>query len=80
MTFPQETQQKEQRQEIPHMTSPQEGQLREQGHGVKSEHDIRVPKGEEHLHFEGDVCEDWMETTINPRHLQHLQQHWQHLQ
>jgi hypothetical protein len=37
----------------------------------------RFPKGEEHLHFEGDVCEDWMETTPSPKHFQHLQQHLQ---
>jgi hypothetical protein len=42
---------------------------------VKREHDIRFLKGEEHLHFEGDVCEDWMETTGSPKHFQHLQHH-----
>ncbi len=44
---------------------------------LKREHDIRFLEGEEHLYFEGDVCEDWMETTTSPKHLQHLQQHLQ---
>jgi hypothetical protein len=57
------------------MTSPQEKQLKEQNQGVKREHDIRFLEGEEHLHFEGDVCEDWMETTTSPKHFQRLQQH-----
>jgi hypothetical protein len=30
------------------------------------------PKGEEHLHFDGDGCEDWMETIASPQHFQHL--------
>jgi hypothetical protein len=34
-----------------------------------------MTKGEEHLHFEGDICEDWMEITTSLKHLQHLQQH-----
>ncbi len=55
------------------MTSPQEKQLKEQNQGVKREHDIRFLEGEEHLHFEGDVCEDWMETTTSPKHFQHQQ-------
>jgi hypothetical protein len=67
MTSPQERQPREQRHEIPHMTSLEEGHLREQNQGVKREHDIRFPKGEEHLHFEGDVCEDWMETTTSSK-------------
>jgi hypothetical protein len=37
----------------------------------------RFLEGEEHLHFEGDVCEDWMETIVCPKHFQHLQQHLQ---
>ncbi len=40
------------------MTSPQERQLREQSNRIKTKRDIRFPEGEEHLHFEGDVCED----------------------
>jgi hypothetical protein len=40
------------------MTSLQEKQLNDRSHGVKKEHDIRFLKGEEHLHFEEDVCED----------------------
>ncbi len=40
---------------------------------IKKEHDIRFPEGQEHLHFKGDVCEDWMETTTSPKHFQHLQ-------
>jgi hypothetical protein len=40
------------------MTSQQEGQLREQRQGVKREYDIRFLEGEEHVHFERDVCED----------------------
>jgi hypothetical protein len=43
MTFPQERQRREHRQEIPQMTSPQERQLKEQSEGVKKEHDIRFP-------------------------------------
>ncbi len=42
---------------------------------VKREHDTRFPKGEEHLHFDGDIHENWMETTKSPQHFQHLQQH-----
>ncbi len=80
MTSPQKRQLKEQRHEIPQMTSPHEGQLREKSQGVKREHDIRFPKGEEHLHFEEDVCEDQMEATANPKHFQHLQQHLQQQQ
>jgi hypothetical protein len=57
------------------MTLPQEKQLREQSQGVKKERDIKFPEGGEHLHFEGDVCVDWMETTPSPKHFQHLQQH-----
>ncbi len=30
--------------------------------------------------FDGDVYEDWMETTASPQHLQHLQQHLQQQQ
>jgi hypothetical protein len=37
----------------------------------------RFLEGEEHLHFEGDVCEDWMETIACPKHFQDLQQHLQ---
>jgi len=29
------------------------------------------------MHFEGDVCEDWMETTTSPKCFQHLQQQQQ---
>jgi hypothetical protein len=57
------------------MMLPHEGHMREQSQGINREHDIRFLEGEEHLHFEGDVCEDWMETTTSPKHLQHLQQH-----
>jgi hypothetical protein len=28
--------------------------------------DTRFLEGEEHLHFNGDVYEDWMETNISP--------------
>jgi hypothetical protein len=56
------------------MTFSQERQLREQSQEVKKEHDMRFPKGEKHLHFDGDVYEDWMETTRSPQHFQHLQQ------
>ncbi len=62
------------------MTSPQERQLREQSQEVKREHDIRFPKGKKHIDFEGDVCEDWMETITSPKHFQHLQQHLQQQQ
>jgi hypothetical protein len=50
------------------MTSPKYRQLREKNQGVKREHDIMFLHGEEHLHFEKDVCEDWMETISNPKH------------
>jgi len=43
--------------------------LREQKQEVKEEHDTRFPKGEEHLHFDGNVYENWMETTTSPQHL-----------
>ncbi len=59
------------------MTSPHERQLMEQRQEVKKEHDIRFPKGEEHLHFDGDVYENWMETIVSPQHFQHLQQQLQ---
>jgi hypothetical protein len=39
---------------------------------VQKEHDIRFPEGEEHLHFEGDVRENWMETIASLKHFQHL--------
>jgi hypothetical protein len=45
------------------------------GQKVKRELDTRFPEGEEHLHFDGDIHEDWMETTGSPQHFQHLQQH-----
>ncbi len=80
MTSPQEKQLKEQRHEIPQMTSPQGRQLRKQSQGIMRERDIRFPKGEEHMHFEGDVCEDQMETTASPKCFQHLQQHLQQQQ
>ncbi len=80
MTSPQKTQPREQRQEIPQMTSPQDKPLREQRQGIKRKHDIRFPKGEEHLHFERDVCEDQMETIASSKHFQHLQQHLQRQQ
>jgi hypothetical protein len=54
--------------------------LREQKQGIKREHDIRFSEGEEHLHFEGDVCEDWIETITSSKHFQHLQQHLQQQQ
>jgi len=41
---------------------------------VKREHDTRFLEGEEHLHFDGDIYEDWMETIESPQHFQHLQQ------
>ncbi len=56
------------------MTSPQEKQPREQSQEVKEEHDIRFLEGEEHLHFDGNVYEDWMKTTASPQHLQQQQQ------
>jgi hypothetical protein len=60
------------------MTSPQKRQLKEYNQGIKKEHDIRFPEGgEEHLHFEGDVCEDWMKTITSPKRFQHLQQQTQ---
>jgi hypothetical protein len=48
MITPQETQLREQKQEVPHMTFPHEKQLKEQSQEVKREHDIRILKGEEH--------------------------------
>ncbi len=58
--------------EVPYMTSPQKRQLNEQKQEVKREHDTRFPKGEEHLHFDGDVYEDWMETIGSPQHFQNF--------
>ncbi len=58
--------------EIPQMTFPHERQLKEQRHEVKKEHDTRFQEGEEHLHFDGDLYEDWMEIITNPQHFQHL--------
>ncbi len=80
MTTPQETRSREQRQDAPHMTSPHEKQLKEQSHEVKEEHNTRFPKGEEHLHFDGNVYKDWMETIVSPQHLQHLEHHLQQQQ
>jgi len=48
------------------MRSPQERQLREQRQEVKKEHDTRFLETEEHLHFDGDIYEDWMETIGSP--------------
>ncbi len=45
------------------MTSIHEKQLKEQNQEVKNEHDTRFIEGEEHLHFDGNVYEDQMETT-----------------
>ncbi len=59
------------------MTSPQERQLKEQSHEVKKEHDTRFLEGEEHLHFDGNVDEDWMETTASPQHLEQNLQYQQ---
>jgi hypothetical protein len=33
---------------------------------VKRERDTRFLEGEEHLHFDGDIHEDWMETIGSP--------------
>ncbi len=54
------------------MTSLQEKQLREQRQKIKGEHETRFPKGEEDLQFDGDVYENWMETTTIPQHFQQL--------
>jgi hypothetical protein len=43
--------------------------VKEKRQEVKEEHDTRFPKGEEHLHFDGNVYEDWMETIASPKHL-----------
>ncbi len=69
MTIPQETQLTEQRQEVPQMTSPHGRKMREQKQEVKEEHDTRVLKGEEHLHFNANVYEDQMETIASSQHL-----------
>jgi hypothetical protein len=50
------------------MTSPHDKHVRGQSQEVKMEHGIRFLRGEEHLHFDGDVYEDWMETTTSPQH------------
>ncbi len=63
--------------EVPHMACPQEKQLKQQRQEVKEEHDTRFLEGEEHLHFDGNVYEDWMDTIASPQHFQHLQQHLQ---
>ncbi len=66
--------------EVPQLTFPQERQLKEQRQEVKGEHEIRFPKDEEHMHFDGDVYEDWMEATTSSQHSQHLQQQLQQQQ
>jgi hypothetical protein len=48
------------------MTSPQERKLREPNQKVNKEHDIRFLEGEEHIHFDANVYEYWMETIANP--------------
>ncbi len=35
---------------------------------IKREHDTRFLEGDEHLHFDGDIYEDYMETTESPHH------------
>jgi hypothetical protein len=45
--------------------------------GVKRVYDTRFLEDEEHLHFDGDTYEDWMETIGSPQHFQHLQHHLQ---
>jgi hypothetical protein len=40
--------------------------LKEKRQEVKGEHETRFLKGEKHLYFDGDVYEDWMETTTSP--------------
>ncbi len=57
--------------EVPQMTSPQERQLKEYKQKVKKEHDTRFLKGEEHLHMDGDIYENWMDTIGIPQHFQH---------
>jgi hypothetical protein len=32
----------------------------------------RLPKVEEYLQMDGDIYEDWMDTTGSPQHFQHL--------
>ncbi len=66
--------------EVPQMACPQEKQLKEQKQEVKEEHGTSFLKGEEHLHFDGNVYEDQMETIASPQHFQHLQQHLQQQQ
>jgi hypothetical protein len=58
---------------VPQMTSPQEKQLKEQKQKVKNEYDTMFLEGEEQLHLDRDVYEDWMDTTGSPQHFQHLQ-------
>jgi hypothetical protein len=48
------------------MSSPQEKQMREQMQKVNREHDSRFPKVEEHLWMDGDIYEDWMDTSGSP--------------
>ncbi len=59
------------------MTSPHKKQLKEHRQNVKREHDTRFLEGEEYLYFDGDVYEDWMETTKSPQHFHHFQHHLQ---
>jgi hypothetical protein len=40
--------------------------LKEQRQEVKREHGTRFLETKEHLHFDGDIYEDWMETIGNP--------------
>jgi hypothetical protein len=40
--------------------------LKEKRQEVKGEHETRFLEGEEHLHFDGDVYEDWTKTIASP--------------
>ncbi len=47
---------------------------------VKREHDTRFLEDEKQLPLDGDIYEDWMETTKSSQHFQHLQHHLQQQQ
>jgi hypothetical protein len=44
--------------------------VEEQKQKIRKEHDIRFIESDEHLHFDANVYEDWMETTTSPQHLE----------
>ncbi len=61
---------------VPHMSSPHERQLKEHNQKIKREHDIRFLESEEHLQMEGDIYEDWMDTTSTTTITRRFTSYW----